>query len=170
MEKKAKKAKSKTKSKVANASSKLTAKQEQFCRIYIDILNATEAYARAYYPEDPSKANRETCCSNASKTLRLAKVRAYIDYLKAQRAEELQVDSSWALKKALENYEMAKKGTPIVRFNKETHKFEETGTFETNVRDANDALRLIVDLCGFTEKKVSIEGSLATSTIVQEDV
>lgn len=77
---------------------------------------------------------------------------------------------SWALKKALENYEMAKKGTPIVRFNKETHKFEETGTFETNVRDANDALRLIVDLCGFTEKKVSIEGSLATSTIVQEDV
>lgn len=128
MEKKAKKAKSKTKS-MANTSSKLTAKQEQFCRIYIDILNATEAYARAYYPEDPSKANRETCCSNASKTLRLAKVRAYIDYLKAQRAEELQVDSSWALKKALENYEMAKKGTPIVRFNKETHKFEETGTF-----------------------------------------
>ena len=43
MEKKAKKAKSKTKSKVANTSSKLTAKQEQFCRIYIDILNATEA-------------------------------------------------------------------------------------------------------------------------------
>lgn len=169
MEKKAKKAKPKTKS-MANTSSKLTAKQEQFCRIYIDVLNATEAYARAYYPEDPSKANRETCCSNASKTLRLAKVRAYIDYLKAQRAEELQVDSSWALKKALENYELAKKGTPIVRFNKETHKFEETGTFETNVRDANDALRLIVDLCGFTEKKVSIEGSLATSTIVQEDV
>lgn len=162
--------KTKAKTKSQSNSSKLTPKQELFCRIYVDILNATEAYVRAYYPEDQSKANRDSCCVMASKTLALAKVRAYVEKLKKQRADELQVDASWALKKALENYELAKQGTPIVRFNKETHKFEETGTFETNVRDANDALRLIVDLCGLTDRTVKVDANLGSVTVIQEDV
>ena len=162
------KAKTKTESKT---SSRLTPKQEMFCRIYIDILNQTEAYARAYYPEDPKGANRAVCSNEGSKLMKKPCIRAYIDKLKQERSENMQIDSNWVLQKAIENYQVAMQGKPVMRLNKATKKFEDTGAVEPNVRDANEALKIIAELCGYNAaKKLELDGTVGTTTVIKEDV
>ncbi len=163
--------KAKTKTETKSKTSRLTPKQEMFCRIYIDLLNGTEAYARAYYPEDPKSADRGVCRTNASKLLAKAHIRAYIDKLKEERTKNLQIDSAWVLQKAVENYQIAMQGKPVMRLNKATKKFEDTGAIEPNVRDANEALKIIAELCGFNAaKKLELDGTVGTTTVIKEDV
>ena len=54
---------------------KLTEKQKAFCDYYIETLNATESYKKAY----PSCKNDNSARTNASRLLTNANVKTYID-------------------------------------------------------------------------------------------
>ncbi|MGL5507221.1 MAG: terminase small subunit [Paraclostridium sp.] len=54
--------------------SKLTEKQKAFCDFYIESLNATESYSRAY-----DNDNIKSCEARGSQLLRNVKVKEYID-------------------------------------------------------------------------------------------
>jgi phage terminase small subunit len=62
--------------------SKLNEKQKAFADYYIESLNATESYKKAYEVE-----NQSTAESNGSRLLRNAKVRKYIDDTMANKDE-----------------------------------------------------------------------------------
>ena len=62
--------------------SKLNEKQKAFADYYIESLNATESYKKAYEVE-----NQSTAESNGSRLLRNAKVRKYIDDTMASKDE-----------------------------------------------------------------------------------
>ena len=62
--------------------SKLTEKQKAFSDYYIESLNATESYKRAYKVE-----NQSTAESNGSRLLRNAKVKKYIDEVMSSKDE-----------------------------------------------------------------------------------
>ena len=62
--------------------SKLNEKQKAFADYYIESLNATESYKKAYKVE-----NQSTAESNGSRLLRNAKVRKYIDDTMASKDE-----------------------------------------------------------------------------------
>lgn len=82
-------AKEKRKQKNTIAEDTLTAKQESFCRYYVDTGNATEAYRMAY---DTSKMKQETIWSNASRLLASSKVSARINEIRQEYAERSKVD------------------------------------------------------------------------------
>ena len=61
---------------------KLNKKQKAFCDFYIESLNATESYKKAYGVE-----NQSTAESNGSRLLRNAKVKNYIDEVMSSKDE-----------------------------------------------------------------------------------
>lgn len=67
----------------------LTPKQEKFCRNYVEIGNASEAYRLAYNCANQKPA---TIWSNASRLLDDSKVLARVEELMAERAEQFKVD------------------------------------------------------------------------------
>ena len=79
----------KRKQKNTIAEDTLTAKQEAFCRYYVDTGNATEAYRMSY---DCSKMKPETIWSNASRLLASSKVSARISEIQQEYAERSKVD------------------------------------------------------------------------------
>lgn len=62
--------------------SKLTEKQKAFADYYIESLNATDSYSKAY-----QKDNRNTCQVEGCKLLRNPKVKNYIDEVMESRSE-----------------------------------------------------------------------------------
>lgn len=82
-------AKEKRKQKNTIADDTLTAKQEAFCRHYVDTGNATEAYRMSY---DCSKMKAETIWSNASRLLVSSKVAARINEIQQEYAKRSKVD------------------------------------------------------------------------------
>ena len=81
--------KEKRKQKNTIADDTLTAKQEAFCRYYVDTGNATEAYRMSY---DCSKMKSETIWSAACRLLANCKVTARINEIKQEYAERSKVD------------------------------------------------------------------------------
>ena len=71
----------------------LTEKQKAFCDYYLESLNATEAYMKAYKPKNPKSAE-----SGGSRTLRIAKVDKYIK----ERMESLAGDRIAPVEEILE--------------------------------------------------------------------
>lgn len=62
--------------------SKLTEKQKAFADYYIENLNATESYSKAY-----NKDNRNTCQVEGCKLLRNPKIKNYIDEIMSAKDE-----------------------------------------------------------------------------------
>lgn len=62
----------------------LTDKQEKFCREYLETLNASESYRRAYNCEN---MNTQTIARKAGELINTPKVSARLDYLREHAAE-----------------------------------------------------------------------------------
>lgn len=73
---------------------KLTLKQRKFADEYIISGNATESYKRAY----PSVKKDSTANTNASRMLRNAKVKSYID----ERLKEIESEKTASIKEVME--------------------------------------------------------------------
>lgn len=82
-------AKEKRKQKNTIAEDTLTAKQEAFCRYYVDTGNATEAYRMAY---DTANMKQATIWSAACRLLANCKVTARINEIRQEYAERSKVD------------------------------------------------------------------------------
>ena len=81
--------------KAAKSASKLTAKQEIFCKEYLIDLNGTQAAIRAGYSE-------KTAEQQASRMLLNVKVQNRVSELKEVRNAQLDVDGTYVLKRLIE--------------------------------------------------------------------
>lgn len=75
--------------------SKLTAKQDLFCREFIIDLNATQAAIRAGY-------SKKTAGSVGSENLQKPEIQSRINDLKAKREKKVGIDAQWVLERAVE--------------------------------------------------------------------
>ena len=150
-----------------NSKRKLTNKQELFCREYIIDFNATQAYIRAGY----KAKNENTAGVQANKLLRNTKIVKYIEELKRKREEKLDINAQYVLEQAVEVLHIA--------MGREAHKSSYTkgnevkkvDVFKTNLREANNALKLIgqhTDVKAFEVEKMIIAKETFTITLPKE--
>lgn len=78
---------------------KLTAKQEMFCKEYLIDLNGTQAAIRAGYSEDTAQ---QIASENLSKPL----IQKYLQELKAEREQKLEINAEWVLNQAVKVHNM----------------------------------------------------------------
>ena len=139
---------------------KLTAKQELFCQEYIQCLNQTTAYQKAYQCE-----NRDSARKNAARLMTNEVVRKRVDELKAEIVERYQLTREQVVDMAMNVYLMAKDGKPEMKLNRDG-KFVPTGNKEYDYRAMNDAIKNIASMCGFNVQQVKAE----VQADVKEDV
>jgi Terminase small subunit len=96
------------------AGSPLSQTEERFCREYVDCLNATEAYLRAF-----PKVKRTAAATSGWKLLRKAEIQARVAVLNAhlrqQITERAVVDCEWVIARLVENVQRAMQANPGAR-------------------------------------------------------
>ena len=131
------------------SNSKLSEKQQMFCREYIIDLNATQAAIRAGYSEKTANRIGYTQLTKAD-------IQEYICSLKLERCDRVQIDSDWVLTQAKDAF----------LFNA-----QQVNDAQGNQRMVNaTAAGKFLELCGkhtkvnaFNEEKESGNGDLSTA-------
>jgi phage terminase small subunit len=131
--------------------SKLTDKQEMFIKEYMVDLNATQAATRAGYSKNTAK---EIGYENLTKPHILAR----IEELKNERAEKLQVDAEWVLKRLMQISDRCMQAEPVLEFDYEEKKLVETGEYKFDSNGANKATELIGKHLGMFKDKLEVNG------------
>lgn len=129
---------------------KLNAKQEMFCREYLIDLNATQAAIRAGYSERTAK-------SQGSRLLTNANVLARIKELKDKRADELELDAYWVLKRLKDISDRSMQMEPVMQFDPALGEMVETGEFQFDSNGANRATELIGKHIGMFDPKLQLQ-------------
>lgn len=141
---------------------KLTPKQELFCQEYIQCLNQTLAYMRAYKTD-----NREQARKYASALMTNQDIKKRVDELKAEIIQKYQITREQLIEKAMWVVNKASEGTPEMKLNRDG-KFVPTGNMTYDYRAINDAVKNMAAMCGFnsTEIKAALSGSVESNVNV----
>lgn len=141
---------------------KLTAKQEMFCQEYIQCLNQTTAYMKAYGTENRSQAQKL-----GSRLMSNEVVKQRVEELKAEIIQRYQLSREQVIDMAMKVYLLAQEGKPEMKLNRDG-KFVPTGNIERDYRAMNDATKNILTMCGFnsTEIKAALSGSVDSNVNV----
>lgn len=131
----------------------LTDKQEAFVREYLVDLNATQAAIRAGYSE-------KTAVKQGSRLLTNADIRTRIEELQRKRAEKLELDAGWVLKRLKDISDRCMTAEPVMAFNYDTKQLEETGEYKFDSTGANKATELIGKHLGMFIDKHEVTGNL----------
>ena len=126
--------------------SKLNKRQELFCQEYIVDLNATQAAIRAGYSE-------RTADVQASRLLANVKVSARVKELMKTRADKLNLDAYWVLKRLVEISDRSMQAEPVLEFDHATGEMVETGEYQFDSNGANKATELIGKHIGLFDPK-----------------
>jgi phage terminase small subunit len=118
--------------------STLTDKQELFCREYLQDLNATKAYMRAFENE-----NYGSSAVMASTLLKNINISTRIRELQKERADALMLDATYVLENLVSISQRCQQAEPVKVFNYETKQMEETGEYIFDSNGANKALELL---------------------------
>lgn len=132
---------------------KFTDKQQMFIDEYLVDLNATQAAIRAGYSE-------KTAYSQGQRLLKNVEVHARIEELKKTRAERLNLDAYWVLKRLKDISDRAMQQEPVMEFNYETKSLEPTGEYQFDSAGANKATELIGKHIGMFKETIKHEGSM----------
>lgn len=127
---------------------KLTPKQELFCQEYIQCLNQTVAYMKAYQTD-----NRVQARKYGSRLMANEDVKARVEELKAEIVQRYQITREQVVDMAMNVYLMAKEGKPEMKLNREG-KFVPTGNKDYDYRAMNDAVKNIATMCGFNSQEI----------------
>ena len=141
---------------------KLTPKQELFCQEYIQCLNQTTAYQKAYGTADRSNARKL-----GSRLMANADIQKRVEELKAEIVQRYQLSREQVIDMAMWVVNKAREGTPEMKLNRDG-KFVPTGNTTYDYRAINDATKNILTMCGFnsTEIKAALSGQLDTKNEV----
>nr|WP_077623830.1 terminase small subunit [Sediminibacillus massiliensis] len=129
---------------------KLTAKQELFCQEYIIDLNATQAAIRAGYSE---KTARQT----AARLLTKANISARVKELKDKRAEKLELDAYWVLKRLKDISDRSMQAEPVETWDPALGEMVPTGEYQFDSNGANKATELIGKHIGMFDPKLQLQ-------------
>lgn len=128
---------------------KLTDKQEMFCKEYLIDLNGTQAAIRAGYSE-------RTARTTAAKLLAKGNILARVKELKDKRADELNLDAYWVLKRLKDISDRSMQAEPVMQFDASLGEMVETGEYEFDSTGANKSTELIGRHIGMFDPKLSI--------------
>lgn len=137
---------------------KLNARQEMFCKEYLIDLNATQAAIRAGYSD-------KTASATASRLLANVKISARVKELKAKRADELELDAYWVLKRLKDISDRAMQAEPVMEFDPVEGGMVETGLYEFDSNGANKATELIGKHLGLFDPKYKHVDNLTDAQI-----
>ncbi|EQB34795.1 hypothetical protein M948_20660 [Virgibacillus sp. CM-4] len=129
---------------------KLTTKQELFCQEYIVDLNATQAAIRAGYSE---KTARQT----AARLLTKANISARVKELKDKRAEKLELDAYWVLKRLKDISDRSMQAEPVEEWDPSIGEMVSTGEYQFDSNGANKATELIGKHIGMFDPKLKLQ-------------
>lgn len=132
---------------------KFTAKQQMFIDEYLVDLNGTQAAIRAGYSE-------KTAGVQASRLLANVNIRARIEELKKTRADRLNLDAYWVLKRLMDISDRAMQQEPVMEFDYVEQRLVPTGEYQFDSSGANKATELIGKHLGMFEETVKHEGEL----------
>lgn len=141
---------------------KLTEKQKAFCDYYIESLNATESYKKAY----PNCKKDATARTNSSKLLTNTNIKKYID-------EQLQQMQSNRIADATEILEYLTKGMRqeleeevVVMVNKGEFTSEpQTVKKKISIKDSNKCAELLGKRYGLYTEKLEVNGDMGVKIV-----
>src|SRR5699024_9420598 len=137
---------------------KLTAKQEMFCREYLIDLNATQAAIRAGYSE-------RTAGAAASRLLKDVNIIARVKELKDKRADELELDAYWVLKRLKDVSDRSMQMEPVMQYDPALGEMVETGEFQFDSHGANRSTELIGRHIGMFDPKLQLQMAMLEAQI-----
>lgn len=121
--------------------SKLTEKQQAFADFYIESLNATESYSKAYM-----KDNRRTCEVEGCKLLRNPKIREYIDsvldIVKGHRIATIQEIMQFHTDVMNNEYKKLGYNKPLYLKDRQTSAEALTRRYELSSKDIDDSIKI----------------------------
>ena len=122
-----------------------------FCQEYVNCLNQTLAYMRAYQTD-----NRENARKYASRLMSNDDIRKRVDELKAEVIQRYQITREQLIEKAMWVVNQAQEGIPEMKMNRDG-KFVPTGNTVYDFRAINDAVKNMANMCGFNSSEVRAE-------------
>ncbi|MFP3356857.1 terminase small subunit [Planococcus sp. SIMBA_143] len=132
---------------------KFTVKQQMFIDEYLVDLNATQAAIRAGYSERTAKSQGHRLLTNVD-------IRARIEELKKTRADRLELDAYWVLKRLMDISDRAMQQEPVMEFDYVEQRLVPTGEYQFDSSGANKATELIGKHLGMFKETVKHEGEL----------
>lgn len=126
--------------------SKLNRRQELFCQEYMIDLNATQAAIRAGYSE-------RTARSQGNRLLTNVDVLARVKELKSKRAEKLELDAYWVLKRLMDISDRSIQAEPVMEWDHALGEMVATGEYQFDSNGANKATELIGKHIGLFDPK-----------------
>ena len=137
---------------------KFTAKQMMFIEEYMVDLNATQAAIRAGYSE-------KTACAQASRLLTNVNILARIEELKKTRAERLNLDAYWVLKRLMEISDRSMQAEPVMQWDYEEQQLVPSGEYQFDSSGANKATELIGKHLGMFKDTIRHENALPVTIV-----
>ena len=140
----------------------LTEKQKAFCDYYIESLNATESYKRAY----PSCKKDGTARTNSSKLLANANIKTYIE----EKMEELQskriADATEVLEYLTKGMRQELEEEVVVTVNTGDYTSEpQIIKKKISIKDSNKCAELLGKRYGLCTEKLEINGDMGVKIV-----
>jgi len=139
--------------------SKLTHKQELFCKEYLIDLNATQAAIRAGYSK---KTARIIAAQNLSKV----NISEKIQILMSERSKRVEIDSDWVLKQLKTVADRCMTEEPVMV--RGANGMEESGEYKFDSSGANRALELIGKNKKMFTDKFEVDATIQITEIVRK--
>ncbi|MBD8013878.1 terminase small subunit [Planococcus wigleyi] len=137
---------------------KFTEKQQRFIDEYLVDLNATQAAIRAGYSE-------RTASAQASRLLTNVNIRARIEELKKTRADRLNLDAYWVLKRLMDISDRAMQAEPVMEWDHSEQQLVPSGEYQFDSSGANRSTELIGKHLGMFKETVKHEGEVNVTFI-----
>lgn len=143
---------------MARMADKFTKRQDLFCQEYIVDYNGKQAAIRAGYKRDSAEVQ-------ASRLLRNAKVLERIRELQHEQVQRLAVSQDYVVMQLVTTYQRCLEATPVFKFNADSGRMEETGTYQFDSRGALRALELLGKHLGMYNDKLQVTGQINTGQL-----
>lgn len=129
-----------------------------FCKEYLIDLNGTQAAIRAGYSERTARVT-------ASQLLAKPNISARVKELKDKRAEELELDAYWVLKRLKEVSDRSMQAEPVMTFDPAAGAMVETGEYQFDSQGANRSTELIGKHIGMFDPKLDLQKQMLEAQI-----
>lgn len=129
-----------------------------FCKEYLIDLNATQAAIRAGYSAKTAKSQGHRLLTNVD-------ILARVKELKDKRADELELDAYWVLKRLKVISDRSMQAEPVLEFDPASGEMVESGEYQFDSQGANRSTELIGKHIGMFDPKLDLQKKMLKAQI-----
>ena len=119
----------------------LKPRERKFCEEYLRLGKKEAAAIAAGYTEKSAR-------NAATRLMKKDEVTAYIRAIQRRAREELNIDDSWAVLKAIDVYNRCMQAEPVMRWDYGSHEMVESGEYVFDSKGAMKALEFLRSMLG----------------------